>query len=147
MPNLAAMLKSEITRLAKKAVKEQVGPIHAASTAHRKHIASLKRQVLALQKEVGQLRRSPALRATTSRDAPADADAGKLRFQARGLRSLRAKLELSAEDFGRLAGVSGQSVYNWETEKTVPRLAQVQKIASLRSLGKRGANAQLEAMR
>lgn len=144
MPNIATLLKSEITRLSKKVVKENIGPIQAASAGHRRQIAALKRQVATLQKELGKLRRLPALR---SEPAQTETDGSPPRFQARGLRSLRAKLGLSAEDFGRLAGVSGQSVYNWETEKTAPRQAQVKALASLRSLGKREAMARLEQMR
>ena len=68
-----------------------------------------------------------------------------MRFVAKGLRSLRTRLGLSAGDFGTLAGVSGQSIYNWESGKAVPRKSQLAALASLRALGKREAAARLEA--
>ncbi|MGH8516870.1 MAG: helix-turn-helix transcriptional regulator, partial [Panacagrimonas sp.] len=98
-------------------------------------------QIAALEKEIAQLRRAggkASPRATARNGAASGDEAGPpLRFQARGLRSLRSRLGLSAEDFGKLAGVSGQSVYNWEAEKTVPRRSQLQSLARLRGLGKR----------
>lgn len=137
MPNIGVVLKDEITRLAKKVLKSQVAPLQANSAAHRRHIAAMKRQISALEKEVARLRKGV-------RPAPAAAAGGSeedstqpLRFQAKGLRSLRARFGVSAEDFGKLIGVSGQSVYNWEAEKTVPRRAQLQSLSRLRSVGKR----------
>lgn len=59
---------------------------------------------------------------------------------------MRARLDLSAEDFGRLVGVSSQSVYNWEQEKSRPRPAQVAAIAAVRTIGKREALARLAQM-
>lgn len=136
MPNIGVVLKDEIIRLAKKVMKSQVAPLQANSAAHRRHIAAMKRQISALEKEVARLRKgvrmSPAAAAKPGEDSNQP-----LRFQAKGLRSLRARLGVSAEDFGKLIGVSGQSVYNWEAEKTVPRRAQLQSLSRLRGLGKR----------
>ena len=49
-------------------------------------------------------------------------------------------------DFGRLAGASGQSIYNWEAGKAVPRASQQAALAAVRGLGKREAAKRLEAM-
>lgn len=70
----------------------------------------------------------------------------KTRFVAGGLKSLRSRLGLSASDFGRLIGASGQSVYNWEAGKAVPRSSQQAALASIRGLGKREAARRLDAM-
>lgn len=140
MTNIGSVLKSEITRLSKKVVKEWAGPIQSASASHRRQIAALKKQVTELEKQVQRLAKVAGREKAAV--APEESN-GAIRFQARGLRSLRARLGLSAEDFGRLISVSGQSVYNWEAEKTVPRLAQVKAIAALRSMGKREVTARL----
>ena len=50
MPNIAAVLKEEICRLAKKEVKAQVGKTQRASAQYRRDIANLKR-VLGRQKK------------------------------------------------------------------------------------------------
>jgi DNA-binding transcriptional regulator YiaG len=140
MPNIGVLLKSEITRLSKKTAKAYVQPLHGSVAAHRRSLAAMKRQIAALEKEIAQLRRAGgkgSVAKARSNDAETVNGGAPLRFQARGLRSLRSRLGLSAEDFGKLAGVSGQSVYNWESEKTVPRRSQLAALAKLRGLGKR----------
>ncbi len=58
----------------------------------------------------------------------------------------RERLGLSADDFGKLLGVSAQSIYNWEHEKARPRAEQLSKVAALRGIGKREAKARLEQL-
>ena len=53
---------------------------------------------------------------------------------------------LSAEDFGRLLGVSSQAIYNWEQGTARPRPAMLDKFAALRSIGKREALARLKSL-
>jgi DNA-binding XRE family transcriptional regulator len=60
--------------------------------------------------------------------------------------AVRAKLRLSADDFGKLLGVSAQSVYNWEKEKARPRPEQLSKLAALRGVGKREAAERLKQL-
>ena len=66
-----------------------------------------------------------------------------MRFVAKGLRTQRGRLGLSAAQFGTLLGVSAQSIYNWEHETAHPRGEQLAKLASLRGIGKREAEARL----
>ena len=56
---------------------------------------------------------------------------------AKGLRSHRDHLGLSAEGLWKVLGVSAQSVYNWERGKARPRQDQVAKLSQLRKVGKR----------
>jgi DNA-binding XRE family transcriptional regulator len=60
-----------------------------------------------------------------------------------GLASHRKRLDLSAENLGKLLGVSGQTIYHWEAGKARPRASQMPAIAALRKLGKRTALAVL----
>jgi DNA-binding transcriptional regulator YiaG len=46
-------------------------------------------------------------------------------------------------DMGTLLGVSAQTIYNWEGEKSRPRQQQMVAFASLRGIGKRQATAKL----
>lgn len=140
MPNLSSILKSEITRLARKEVKSAVDPLRKANASYRREIAELKRQVSTLQRELKASSRAAKPKSEV------EAEPRKTRFVASGLKSLRARLGLSASDFGRLIGASGQSVYNWEAGKAVPRSSQQAAIASVRGLGKREAARRLEAM-
>ena len=128
MPNLSSVIKSEITRLARKEIKSGIAPIRKANSEQRRQIAELKRQIASLQR---------GLR-TSHRVLKAGAEVGeelrtKTRFVPKGLRSLRGRLCFSASDFGLLVGASGQSVYNWEAGKSVPREAQQMALAAARA--------------
>jgi len=77
--------------------------------------------------------------------AARSAEPGGPRFSPVWVSHQREKLGLSAADFGRLVGVSGLSIYNWEKGKVRPRRKQVEALASLRGVGKREARMRLEA--
>ena len=134
MPNLSTILKGEITRLARKEIKAAIEPVRKANASHRKEIAELKRHVALLDRDL-----KAASKPDKAQTMDGEASSGNTRFSAKGLKSLRAKLGLSAADFGLLIGASGQSIYNWETGKSVPRAAQQAALASVRGLGKREA--------
>jgi DNA-binding transcriptional regulator YiaG len=139
--NLASTLKTEIARLARKEIKTQTDALRKASSSYRRDIAELKRQVAVLSRQLKKAGARPAVDTSAGSDETTSS-----RFSAKGLKSLRARLDLSAADFGKLAGASAQSVYNWENGKTVPRATQVAGLVPLRSLGKREAQARLEAL-
>lgn len=141
MPNLSSVIKSEITRLARKEIKSAVEPIRKVNSEHRRQIAELKRQIASLQRG---LRTSP--RELKRSAEAADEPRINTRFVPKGLKSLRARLGLSASDFGLLVGSSGQSVYNWEAGKSVPRGAQQAALAAVRGLGKREATKRLQEL-
>ena len=140
MPNLNAALREEITRIARKVVRSQVSPVKASSAAHRRSIARLKREIESLRRELVGLRRRPSGSATPE---PAD-EAASIRFSARSVVAQRKRLGLSAENFARLVGVTGQTIYNWESGKR-PRPAQLQALAGVRTIGRREAVRRLEA--
>lgn len=144
MANLAAVLKAEIARLARKETRIQLEPLRKANAGYRRDIAALKREVAELSKQLRSGASAPrAPRADKASPATAG-DGPRRRFQAKGLKSHREKLGLSAAEYGRLAGVSAQSIYNWEAGRTVPRPAQVAALAELRGMGKREAAKRLQ---
>jgi DNA-binding transcriptional regulator YiaG len=141
MPNIASLLKSEISRVARKEVRAQTQGTKKAVGQYRSDIAALKRQVKVLETQLRQLRKT-----STRGGAAAEAeDAGerKLRFSAKGFGEQRKRLGLSAAACGALVGASGQSVYKWEQGKARPRAKHLAAIASLRTMGKREAAAKL----
>lgn len=141
MPNIGSLLKDEIARLCRKEIRRQVEPVRKNAAAYRHDIADLKRRIAALERQNAGL----AKRAAKSEKAPKpESDEAPMRFVAKGLVSLRLRLGLSAGDFGRLIGVSGQSVYNWEKGKTTPRKEQLALLAAVRGIGKGEAQARLE---
>jgi DNA-binding transcriptional regulator YiaG len=142
MPNIASILKSEIARIARKEMRAETDSLKKASTQYRSTIAVLKRQVAALERELKQLSKG------VKREAPAVAEPsdGKIRYSAKRLADHRAKLGLSAKDYGALIGVSPLSIYKWEGGDVRPRDKQLRAIAAVRKLGKREAAARLEEL-
>ncbi|MBK8725703.1 MAG: helix-turn-helix transcriptional regulator [Holophagaceae bacterium] len=140
MPNFATQLKQEIARLARKELRKELEGLKKASTQYRSEIAALKRSVAALEKQLARSGRQAARQAKPEADAETGAG---LRFSAKGLASQRKRLALSAAEFGRLLGVSAQTVYNWETRKTRPQASQLPAIASVKRMGKKQARALL----
>jgi DNA-binding transcriptional regulator YiaG len=142
MPNIGTVLKAEISRLSRKELRAHTESTKHAVAQHRRFIAELRRQLSQLERQVATLQRV-ARPASASSPAP---DAKRTRFSAKGLRSHRERLGLSAGDYGRLVGVSAQSIYNWERETAAPREAQKARLAAVRALGSRAARARLEQM-
>jgi DNA-binding transcriptional regulator YiaG len=144
VPNVAAALRAEISRVARKeakaltaALRKQATTLRKDNAAHKQARAKLERRVLELERIVRSTRIAVA--------KPVDEDAN-LRFSPARLKRQRERLGLSAADFGALVGCSGQSIYLWESGKTRPRKPQLARIAVVRSLGKREAQARLAAL-
>ena len=140
MPNIASVLKDEIARVARREIKAETQALKSASTKYRSDIAALKRQVAALRKE---LKRASGTRKLLDSASPEESSETRHRFSAKGLASQRKRLGLSAESLGKLIGVSGLSIYNWEGGKARPRANHLPAIAALKTLGKKDAAAVL----
>ena len=61
------------------------------------------------------------------------------RFSPKWVSAHRAKLGLSAADYGRLVGVTGLTIYNWEKGKTRPQQRQLEALMKVKGVGKRAA--------
>jgi len=140
MPNFASSLKSEVLRLARKEVRQEVEGLKKASAHYRSEIAALKRRLEALEKVRARAEKKAGRdtsRPETSEGKPT------VRFSAKGLATKRQKLGLSAAEMGVILGVSAQTVYNWESGKSRPQARQLEAIAALRGMGKRQIAAKL----
>jgi len=142
MTNLASVLKSEVTRLARKELRTETASLKKAVAAYRLEIAALKRRAQELERQLKQLSRSVK---KPSPEMPTEVPDG-FRFSAKGLAAHRRRLGLSAEDCGLLLEASSQSVYNWEAGSTRPQEKHLAAIAALRGLGKREAMSRLEVL-
>jgi len=143
MPNIATVLKEEIVRLARKEIRRQTGVLRKTSAQYRRDIAEVKRRVSDLERTVIPLEKQVLTKVPSQ--AP-ETDANHVRFTAKGLRSQRKRLDLSAANYGKLIGVTGQTIYSWEQETSRPRKQQFAPIAALRHIGKREAQARLEQL-
>ena len=144
MANLAAAIKEEILRLARKEVKSQTGSTKQAVAQYRREIASLKRQMRKQEQKIAfleaqekkRLEEPPAAEETTE----------GIRFSARSVKAQRERLGLSAADYAKLVGVSSLTIYNWEQGKTRPRQEQLAALVAVRGIGKREALKRLELL-
>lgn len=144
MANIATLLKAEITRLARKEMRGLAASFKSSGGQARAEVARLRQRIALLEREVARLKKQPG-RSSRAAAPEAEETAGpRLRFTAKGFKSLRERLELSGADVAKLLGVSLQSVYKWESGGTRPRASQLQAIAGLRRLGKKAVRARLD---
>mgnify|MGYP000564866826 CR=1 FL=1 len=135
MTNFAVQLKAEISRIAKKEVRSETKQLKKASVSYRSEIAALKRRLSELEKALSKAKKVSAKPANSVNAEPSES----LRFRPSGFATLRKKLGLSAEQMGKLVGVSAQSVYHWEAGKSRPRASQLPAISAARQLTKKQA--------
>ena len=145
MPNIAVVLKDEIRRLAKREIKTNTSSTKGAVVQFRRDIAALKRQMSAQQKEISFLKTQEKRRLGQVPTKGEDELEG-VRHSPRSVKTQRARLKLSAKDFGKLVGVSGLTVYSWESGKGRPRKERLAALVAVRQMGRREALAKLEAM-
>ncbi len=149
MANIANVLKSEISRLARKETRAEMDALRKNSSAQRSEIAALERRVQELEKVLTAL--SKHLDGAPSRgrgkaENAADEAGNRHRFSAKGMASNRKRLGLTAAEFAALVGTTEQSIYAWEAGRTQPRAKFLEAIAALRGLGKREVKAKLAAL-
>lgn len=145
MSSLINSLKSEIARVARKELKDELLALRKATTAHRSEIAALKRQVKSL---------ATALRAATKPtkaskpviEGTEESKAPGFRFSPVRLTAVRTKLGISKAELGLLVEASYQSVHKWETDEAKPRATQLKKIALVAKLGKRDVRKRLQEL-
>src|SRR4051812_46361265 len=104
MANIATALNDHIRRLSRREITAQNKTLRKLTAHYRRDIAALKRQLAALRKSLSFLEAQEKRRMG---QRPDTANAEVIRFRVDGLKSHRAKLGLSAKDYGRLVGVAG----------------------------------------
>ena len=78
-------------------------------------------------------------------ETKASADSA-LRFSPKSVRTHRTRIGFSAGEYGKLLGVSAQTVYQWERGKSRPRKPQLAALAKLRTIGKKEARERLRLL-
>jgi DNA-binding transcriptional regulator YiaG len=144
LPNIAVVLKQEVSRLARKEVRTQTQKLQKAVVQYRSDIAALKRHASTLKAQLAALERRTLKNVPSEVIEPA---AKGIRFAAKGVHSHRTLLGISAADYGLLVGVTGHTIYKWEHGAARPRQAQLAGLASIRGLRKKEALARLEQLR
>jgi DNA-binding transcriptional regulator YiaG len=144
VPNLQAVLREEIQRLARREVRSELQATKKAVSQYRRDIAQLKRTFADFDRRLQYLESCEAERLKAG--PPAKEPPEGTRFSPTALRNRRERLDLSREDFADLAGVSASTVYNWESERTKPSGEHLAALVALRNIGKREAQRRLELL-
>ena len=144
MPNIALILRQEIMRLARKEVRTQTSGARKMMTQLRSANTELKRETSELRAKLARLERRSRVGDSDRSSNGSEETQRRMRFNSKGLATHRSKLGISAADYGRLVGVTGQTIYKWEQGGARPRVSQLTALASIRGLGKREARKRLD---
>jgi len=144
MPNLGNILKQEINRLARRAVKPALAEM-------QKNIAELKHRIAEQHKLIQKLEADNSklvadLNGRTGKSViPTGEAAGKIqRLGPKLIRAQRKRLGLSQREFSQLLGVSINTLVLWESGKTTPREKVRSQFAAIREMGRRDVKKLLE---
>ena len=148
MPNIATILKDEISRVARKELRPVLDAVKKTAAAQRAEVAALRKRVHELERQIkAQARESRSRKVPTLPAAGPVGDASGLRFRAAGMAKNRERLGLSARDFGLLIGATAQAVNALESGKLKPVGEQLAAIAGLRGAGKGDVAERLAALK
>jgi DNA-binding transcriptional regulator YiaG len=145
MTTFADALKREISRIARKELKSEVGRLRELVSSYRGEVAALKRDIKNLQLRGKVLTKSAERPDATSNAVAHDSNPVGLRrgrkpaYSPETLKALRKQFGVTQVQLATLLEVSSVTVYKWESGQTVPRAAHQEKIFWLCSLGKRAA--------
>ena len=147
MPTLAALLKEEISKIARKEVQDQVRELKQTVREQRDAIARL-------EKQIGPAKAKAAAKPAAAKPAAAKpaakvrkASAGDKRKQLRiapnTIKKHRKRLKLSQAELGQLLNVSTNTVLRWEAGTSKPRSKHLPGLDQLRTISKRELKKQL----
>lgn len=142
MSTLANTLKSEISRLARKEIKQELTAMRKAVTQQKAELAVLKKQLKAAESELRTLRKSKPATPVSAAE-PAASPSGRVPFGPQKLAAKRAQLGLTQAQMAQILETSTLSYFKWENGRVQPRHGQLVKIAEVLRLGKREAMARL----
>lgn len=145
MSNIGVILKDEIKRLARRVVRQESASLHRDVIALKRQAARDKRTIFQLQRDSARLLVDLRARLAAPPVVP-QKELEHARLSPRLIRAQRARLGLSRESFGKLAGVSAGAVLAWEGGHSKPRADAKAALVALRGLGKREARWRLEAL-
>lgn len=133
-PSLATLLKAGVARLAaraNRAIQRRVTRLTKQTRALRRANLEQRRDLARLERGVARLREAGTRPATRVAHGPGISPAA--------VRSLRARLAMTREQFARYLGVSPGSIFLWESGRARPRAASLARLRSAMASRTRGA--------
>ena len=142
MPNLATLLKEEISKIVRQEVQDQMRDLKKTIREQRDALARLEKQAgPAKAKTVAK----PAAKSVAKPAAkPAAGDRRKqLRIAPNTIKKHRKRLKLSQAELGEILNVSTNTVLRWEAGTSKPRSKHLPGLDQLRTISKRELKKQL----
>ena len=135
MPNVAQVLREEITRLARKEVRTEYDPL-------RKQVRTLRQTVKGQQETIAKLEKALDKMVTLSSDTSAslyapEEEETRARVTAASIKRHRNRLNLSQAELGTLLDVSTNTIVRWEAGTSKPRAQHRAALIKMRDLGRR----------
>ena len=136
MPNLAALLREEISKIARKEVQDQVRELMKTVREQRDALARLEKRI-GPAKAKAAAKPAAAQPAAKVSEAPAGAKEKQIRISPDTILKHRKRLKLSQAELGKLLNVSTNTVLRWEAGKSKPRGKHLPGLDQLRSISLR----------
>ena len=146
MSTFAKQFQEEIKRLARKELKEELIRLKAENTDLKKSISDLRKRLDKMERSNRRVfRKVVAPEVLNEAEESPRKDAGKARISSKTIITLRQRLGLTQAQLGKLLGVSGQSVYQWErkNDRLTLRSRALQAVVEAKSMGIKEARAKL----
>jgi DNA-binding XRE family transcriptional regulator len=145
MADIVSALKDVVRQMARREIRSQVTIARKVVVDQSRDIARLQRLIELQQKKIAALEAGGrTVKVVEGVPLGKGESLASARFSVRSVKSQRRRLKLSAEEFGRLLGVTAQTVYNWEQGKVRPRRSQLSRLLGVRRMGRREALRRLE---
>ena len=152
MPNLATLLKEEISKIVRKEVQDQVRELQKTVREQRDALARLEKQSGPAKAKAAAKPAATKPAATKSAaakpaakvsKAPAGDKRKQIRISPNTIKKHRKRLKLSQAELGELLNVSTNTVLRWEAGTSKPRSKHLSGLGQLRSMGLREVKKQL----
>ncbi len=121
MSKIAAIINTEITRLARKEIRKAIEPLQAEIKALKKENAQQLRSIAALEKALNKTPRTAMDASVMPRMMPEIEPEERTRLSPLLIKKLRKRLGVSQTEFAALVGVSQPAVASWEQGRAKPR--------------------------
>lgn len=138
MPNIALVLKQEVSRIARKEVRQECASLQTQIRNLRDTVNKQKKTIEKLEKTISRLD-GQIPKSSKPIQAPIEAEEGKVRVRmsAASIKRIRDKFAVSQAQMGQLLGVSTNTIVRWEAGSSTPRDRYKLLLAELRGIGKR----------
>lgn len=142
MGKMESVMRDEIARLARREVKAAADPLRKEVRELRKAVVELKKSVTKherVARKVEQAEKKKLTRLSVDED-----EAQAARINAKWVKTLRSKLNVSQAELAALLGISVSGVRTWEYDISRPRGKNRASLVALRKLGRRDVKKMLE---